>query len=251
VLYALHELHDERRVARAAVRPYLLIVRHVAHGAHVLQDRTRCACVCGVRLSACAARCVPRACACASLRARTTNVAGSVAAMAPPNSGRSTSMVRVCCLHASSANPGVRARRRRSAAAQQAQDEEGRLCRSRRKICCPFPSPRRRPCSAPRAAKMSGSESEEEELEQTKFETADAGASHTYPQTASGVRKGGFMVIKGRPCKARQLCLHASRMSFSRPRRRLRSACRHPPGAGRQCSQSCVPSPGRVPPAAA
>lgn len=51
---------------------------------------------------------------------------------------------------------------------------------------------------------MSGSESgsDGEPLEQTKFETADAGASHTYPQTASGVRKGGFMVIKGRPCKA-------------------------------------------------
>jgi translation initiation factor 5A len=42
---------------------------------------------------------------------------------------------------------------------------------------------------------------EGEEIEQTKFETADAGASHTYPQTASAVRKGGFMVIKGRPCK--------------------------------------------------
>jgi hypothetical protein len=48
---------------------------------------------------------------------------------------------------------------------------------------------------------MSESGGSEEELEQTKFETADAGASHTYPQTASGVRKGGFMVIKGRPCK--------------------------------------------------
>jgi translation initiation factor 5A len=44
---------------------------------------------------------------------------------------------------------------------------------------------------------------EQEEVEQTQFETADAGASHTYPQTASAVRKGAYMVIKGRPCKAR------------------------------------------------
>jgi hypothetical protein len=47
----------------------------------------------------------------------------------------------------------------------------------------------------------SGSGSEEAPLEQTAFETADAGASHTFPCTASAVRKGGFMVIKGRPCK--------------------------------------------------
>jgi len=54
---------------------------------------------------------------------------------------------------------------------------------------------------------MSDSDSEpetqqnEEALEQTAFESADAGASHTFPMTASAVRKGGHMVIKGRPCK--------------------------------------------------
>lgn len=33
------------------------------------------------------------------------------------------------------------------------------------------------------------------------FESADAGASLTYPQQAGTVRKNGFLVIKGRPCK--------------------------------------------------
>merc|ERR1712054_509775 len=35
----------------------------------------------------------------------------------------------------------------------------------------------------------------------TEFESADAGASTTYPNTAGAVRKNGFIVIKGRPCK--------------------------------------------------
>lgn len=51
----------------------------------------------------------------------------------------------------------------------------------------------------------SGGSGSDEPLEQTAFETADAGASHTFPCTASAVRKGGFMVIKGRPCKVRRL----------------------------------------------
>ena len=35
------------------------------------------------------------------------------------------------------------------------------------------------------------------------FESADAGASLTYPQQAGTIRKNGFMVAKGRPCKVR------------------------------------------------
>lgn len=35
------------------------------------------------------------------------------------------------------------------------------------------------------------------------FESADAGASLTYPQQAGTIRKNGFLVIKGRPCKVR------------------------------------------------
>ena len=34
------------------------------------------------------------------------------------------------------------------------------------------------------------------------FESADAGASLTFPQQAGTIRKNGFIVIKNRPCKA-------------------------------------------------
>nr|ADV03071.1 translation initiation factor 5A [Amphidinium carterae] len=33
------------------------------------------------------------------------------------------------------------------------------------------------------------------------FETADSGASHTYPMQAGEIRKGSFLMIKGHPCK--------------------------------------------------
>merc|ERR1711915_565384 len=33
------------------------------------------------------------------------------------------------------------------------------------------------------------------------FETADSGASHTYPQQAGEIRKGSHLMIKGHPCK--------------------------------------------------
>jgi hypothetical protein len=36
------------------------------------------------------------------------------------------------------------------------------------------------------------------------FESTDAGASLTFPQQAGTIRKNGFMVIKGRPCKVRR-----------------------------------------------
>ncbi len=39
------------------------------------------------------------------------------------------------------------------------------------------------------------------------FESADAGASLTYPQQAGTVRKNGFLVIKGRPCKVSLLSI--------------------------------------------
>jgi translation initiation factor 5A len=33
------------------------------------------------------------------------------------------------------------------------------------------------------------------------FESADAGSSHTYPMEGGQIRKGGFIMIKGFPCK--------------------------------------------------
>ena len=40
----------------------------------------------------------------------------------------------------------------------------------------------------------------DDEAEET-FESADAGSSHTYPMEAGQIRKGGYIVIKNRPCK--------------------------------------------------
>ena len=40
------------------------------------------------------------------------------------------------------------------------------------------------------------------------FESAESGASLTYPQQAGTVRKNGFLVIKGRPCKVSWHLLH-------------------------------------------
>eukprot|EP00210_Caulerpa_lentillifera_P004254 g4058.t1 len=37
--------------------------------------------------------------------------------------------------------------------------------------------------------------------EDETFESADAGASLTFPMAAGSIRKNGFIVIKGRPCK--------------------------------------------------
>jgi hypothetical protein len=46
--------------------------------------------------------------------------------------------------------------------------------------------------------------------EEHHFESkADAGASKTYPQQAGTIRKNGYIVIKGRPCKVRFTISHS------------------------------------------
>ncbi|OEH79994.1 eukaryotic translation initiation factor 5A [Cyclospora cayetanensis] len=39
------------------------------------------------------------------------------------------------------------------------------------------------------------------DAEDVTFETADAGASMTYPMQAGAIRKNGFCMLKGNPCK--------------------------------------------------
>ncbi len=48
---------------------------------------------------------------------------------------------------------------------------------------------------------MADEEAKEQTLEDFDFEKGDAGASGTYPKEAGQIRKGQFMMIKGRPCK--------------------------------------------------
>ena len=46
---------------------------------------------------------------------------------------------------------------------------------------------------------------EDDNLHEEQFESTDAGASLTYPQQAGTIRKGGHIVIKGRPCKVAEV----------------------------------------------
>ncbi|CAE6488670.1 unnamed protein product [Rhizoctonia solani] len=63
-----------------------------------------------------------------------------------------------------------------------------------------FCEPPHHTTSLPRLSLLSLTMSDDEKHNQT-FEQAGAGASLTYPMQCSALRKGGHVVIKGRPCK--------------------------------------------------
>lgn len=66
------------------------------------------------------------------------------------------------------------------------------------------------------------------------FESADAGASLTYPQQAGTIRKNAFIVIKNRPCKVQSSNLHDSALVAG-------------PGANRRSQPSSLERRGAVP----
>ena len=45
----------------------------------------------------------------------------------------------------------------------------------------------------------------EKTLDDYDFTKGEAGASHTYPSEAGQIKKGGFIMIKDRPCKVFRL----------------------------------------------
>ncbi|KAJ1293526.1 hypothetical protein BS78_01G075000 [Paspalum vaginatum] len=68
----------------------------------------------------------------------------------------------------------------------------------KRRIAASLPSPN----SSRRLPRVFGRAWEMSDSEEHHFESkADAGASKTYPQQAGTIRKNGYIVIKGRPCK--------------------------------------------------
>ena len=54
-------------------------------------------------------------------------------------------------------------------------------------------------------------------MQDLHFESAESGASLTYPQQAGTVRKNGFLVIKGRPCKVGTASRHCCYFQITQP----------------------------------
>lgn len=63
------------------------------------------------------------------------------------------------------------------------------------------------------------------------FDSVDAGASKTFPAAAGTVRKGGFIVINGHPCKVRH---NSSCYSAASPPSGLSLGPQQPQAGGRE-----------------